>query len=263
MTRHLIDENKKFIENAWDDASLTPERLLVALNKIEEDEKSIKEKTLVEPTQKEWDHFYKNHNDRFFKDRNWILKEFTEVNKNKKILEVGCGTGNTLSTLDFERNKIYGCDFSSIAIEIAKDRFPKGTFFIYDITSDNDFPYSGFDIVFLIYTLSAIPPHLHIKVVNKLTSILNPGGIICFKDYGRLDMVQLRYKSEQIIDQNLYRRKDGTITYFFTTEALENLFKEYEIRNLFEDKRLIINRKKKLEMYRIWIQGEFKKKLNI
>ena len=66
------------------------------------------------------------------------------------------------------------------------------------------------DFVSLIFVVSAISPEKHVNVVNNLSSVTKSGGIICFRDYGRYDMAQLRFKGGNKIHDNFYVRRDGT-----------------------------------------------------
>ena len=113
---------------------------------------------------------------------------------------------------------------------------------MWDLTSDKlpeGVTPGSVNIVVLIFILSALHPkewtqaiaNIHtvkytssppidiIKFVNKM---LVPGGTVVFRDYGRHDLTQLRFKSGRLLDKNPYIRGDKTRVYFFDLGELYN-----------------------------------------
>ncbi|XP_029190571.2 tRNA N(3)-methylcytidine methyltransferase METTL2-like isoform X2 [Acropora muricata] len=197
---------------------------------------------------------------------------FPGYQKSKRILEVGCGVGNTVFPI-LEANKdpdlfIYCCDFSLNAIRLVKehpDYNPERCHaFVCNITDKAlvfPFPDESLDIVILIFVLSAIHPDRMQDVINRLSQLLKPGGLILFRDYGRYDMAQLRFKKGKCLAENFYVRGDGTRVYFFTPDELSRIFQTaglLEEQN-YVDRRLQVNRGRQLKMYRIWVQCKYRK----
>jgi tRNAThr (cytosine32-N3)-methyltransferase len=75
-------------------------------------------------------------------------------------------------------------------------------------------------------------------------------------------MTQLRFKKNRLLSDNFYVRGDGTRVYYFESEEIVNLFgAKFTIEQNAIDRRLIVNRLRKVKMYRVWLQGKFRKPL--
>ncbi|XP_032807318.1 tRNA N(3)-cytidine methyltransferase METTL2-like isoform X1 [Petromyzon marinus] len=337
-SRLLTDPSRVMEHNMWDHVQWTTEQEEEARHKVQENavQKAPEEKQ--EQYEKEasnfWNGFYKIHENRFFKDRNWLFTEFPELlgkedsladpevtsDRNLKhiasateivgdhtvcqqastdlcnaaemqmtlndsntfpgslatfrILEIGCGAGNTIFPILQTNNDpdvfVYGCDFSQSAVELVKSHqnydASRCHAFVHDLcdeTSTFPFPEESLDIVISIFVLSAIHPEKVQAAVTRLSRLLKPGGVFLFRDYGRYDMAQLRFKKGRCLADNFYARGDGTRVYFFTQEEVARLFSSAgmeEVQNLV-DRRLQVNRGKQITMYRVWIQAKYRKPL--
>lgn len=226
-----------------------------------------------------WDRFYRNNKDNFFKDRAWLQLEFPvlwdamkEDSGPRKILEVGCGAGNTVFPI-VRNNKnpdlqVIGVDFSPRAVEIVRtseDFDPKiCKAEVWDLgNAEGELPDGveehSIDVVVMIFVFSALSPDQWDNAVRNVKKLLKPDGQMLFRDYGRYDLTQLRFKGGRLLDDNFYIRGDGTRVYFFTEEELETIFgKALEPVKIATDRRLIVNRKRKLKMFRIWLQASFR-----
>jgi tRNAThr (cytosine32-N3)-methyltransferase len=226
-----------------------------------------------------WNLFYKNNTANFFKDRKWLRIEFpilTDVTKPeagpKLVLEIGAGAGNTafplLANSQNPELKVHACDFSKKAIEVMRAQEAYDTKImqadVWDVTGDElppDLAESSVDVAIMIFIFSALSPREWTKAVDNVHRLLKPGGQVCFRDYGRGDLAQIRFKKGRYLEENFYVRGDGTRVYFFEEDELRQIWGEkFEIDALGVDNRMLVNRKDRKKMYRCWIQGRFIKK---
>ncbi|XP_042508138.1 uncharacterized methyltransferase C3H7.11-like isoform X2 [Macadamia integrifolia] len=228
-----------------------------------------------EKAAKYWDHFYKIHHNKFFKDRHYLEKDwgrFFSAEKDqeaKVVLEVGCGAGNTIFPLiaAFPNLYVHACDFSPHAISLVKShgdfREDQVNAFVCDVTSDDlcqkIVPFSV-DIVTLIFMLSAVSPKKMPLLLQNIRRILNPNGYVLVRDYATGDFAQERLTSRnQMIGENFYVRGDGTCVFCFSEDCLSTLFKR-EGFNTVEINvycKQIKNCSRNIVMDRRWIRAVF------
>lgn len=201
--------------------------------------------------------------------------DFPGSSASYRILEVGCGVGNTVFPILKTNNDpglfVYCCDFSSTAVELVKNNpeYDAGRCFAFvhdlsDVEADYPTPDGTLDVVVLIFVLSALHPDKMQAAISRLACLLKPGGVLLLRDYGRYDMAQLRFKKGRCLSENFYVRGDGTRVYFFTQDELHELFTKAGLEKVqsLVDRRLQVNRGKQLTMYRVWIQCKYRKAPN-
>ncbi|XP_001518238.1 tRNA N(3)-methylcytidine methyltransferase METTL2A [Ornithorhynchus anatinus] len=200
--------------------------------------------------------------------------DFPGASATYRILEVGCGVGNTVFPILQTNNDpglfVYCCDFSTTAVDLVQansEYDPSRCFaFVHDLCDEHKsypMPEGSLDIIILVFVLSAVDPDKMQNAITRLSCLLKPGGRILLRDYGRYDMAQLRFKTGRCLSENFYVRGDGTRVYFFTQDELHGLFSSAgleKVQNVV-DSRLQVNRGRQLTMYRIWIQCRYRKPL--
>ena len=278
--RHLTEDKDVWAHNAWDNVEWGEEQVAEAMEKItkqyDDPVDDFDKKRYNENPAKFWDRFYRNNRENFFKDRKWLQIEFPQLYDAikpeagpKTILEIGCGAGNTMFPLIRENAnpllKVVGADYSSKAVELVRespDFNPQFTeAHVWDLANEEgSIPVEehSVDIAVMIFVFSALSPSQWDQALENLAKVMKPGGVILFRDYGRYDLAQVRFKKGRLLDDNFYIRGDGTRVYFFTEEELREIFtKKFVESRIGTDRRLIVNRKRQLKMYRIWLQAVF------
>lgn len=119
------------------------------------------------------------------------------ISNPQKILDIGCGPGNSTKVLKdtFPYAEILGVDSSENMIKKAKETYPDIDFKIADITDENP-NLQGFDIIFSNACLQWVPNHK--VIIPSLFDKLNEGGMLA---------VQIPMNSEE----KLFKIVDSTV----------------------------------------------------
>jgi tRNAThr (cytosine32-N3)-methyltransferase len=339
-SRFLEEGDDIFEFNAWDHVDVDASYLEFSAQQFEKQKadpvSEFDRKRFNDHPEKWWNLFYKNNKTNFFKNRKWLAQEFPildEVTKEDApptvLLEVGAGAGNSAFPILQKRKnpglKIHACDFSKKAVELIRSHELYNPKYIqadvWDVAASLDSENAGLppglqessvDVVLMIFIFSALNPRQWDQAVQNIWRVLKPGGQVLFRDYGRGDLAQVRFKKGRYMEENFYVRGDGTRVYFFEKQELEHIWGGKDLqpgtngqdtidekpsdkndqtavnfssndndtphkdsqqgsemnkdpRPVFDivhfgiDRRMLVNRQRRLKMYRCWMQAVFRK----
>lgn len=339
-SRYLEEGDDIFEFNAWDHVEVDPTYREFSEQQYEKQRadpvSDFDRKRFNDNPEKWWNLFYKNNKTNFFKNRKWLAQEFPVLEEVARedappalVLEVGAGAGNSafpiLQKRKNPRLKIHACDFSKKAVEVIRGHELYDPQYIqadvWDVAASPDSENGGLppgivegsvDVVLMIFIFSALNPKQWDQAVRNVWRVLKPGGQVLFRDYGRGDLAQVRFKKGRWMEENFYVRGDGTRVYFFEREELEEIWggktreakskpseeqqknshveaslsekvqdislngseqnnlqldvgKLSDARPVFDivhfgiDRRMLVNRQRRLKMYRCWMQAVFRK----
>lgn len=245
-SRYLLPSDNPFEFNAWDHVEPTASDLAhyesqLAAQRAAPVTDFDRTRFNTDPA-KWWNRFYTNNTSNFFKDRKWLQQEFPVLKQvtqkgvgRKVLLEVGAGAGNTcfpiLKGNENEELTVYACDFSPKAVELirASEAYDENCIRakVWDVTSAELPPglvEGSVDVVLLIFIFSALHPTQWEQAVRNIWRLVKPGGEVCFRDYGRGDLAQVRMKKGRWMEENFYIRGDGTRVYFFGEDELKDIW---------------------------------------
>ena len=147
-----------------------------------------------------------------------------------KVIELGCGTGNSLMYLLTRGFDTTGIDISATAIDIAKksasEKGIKCNFITADILGDLSWIHDTYDFVYDWQVLHHIYPEDREKYIHNVDRLLKPGGqylSVCFSE-----------DSPQFGGKGKYRKTPlETVLYFSSEDEIRELLSPlFEIEEL-------------------------------
>lgn len=115
-----------------------------------------------------------------------LIKEFEDI-QGKKVLDFGCGGGDSTFSLSLEGCKCVGVDIIGSSIKQAKERHKKDfgkakiQFYEFDDTTKLPFDDAIFDIVTCNGVFEHIDPVIRQKHFKEIYRLIKPGGLIVIR----------------------------------------------------------------------------------
>lgn len=163
-------------------------------------------------------------------DLKWIEKY---IRKNDLILDYGCGYGRIVNELMNQGfNNIMGFDTS---LELIKRGVSFKNLPIYHVASFENLPIENetIDLIILFAVLTCIPSNNgQIKLMEKLYSILKPGGILYLSDYylqkNSKEMKHYEYLKEDKENYGVFTLTEGVTFRHHPKKWIKKLLEKFE-----------------------------------
>ena len=118
---------------------------------------------------------------------------------NAKVLDIGFGTGTLTKRLYEQGCEIWGQDFSSRMIELARDKMPNAHLVQADFSQGLAGPLlqNSYDFIIATYSLHHLTDDSKIRLIQTMKDLLNEGGAILIGDVAFANRQDLERCREQ------------------------------------------------------------------
>ncbi|MGA1792719.1 MAG: class I SAM-dependent methyltransferase [Thermoplasmatota archaeon] len=162
------------------------------------------------------------------------LLPLPKLKKGARVLDVGCGTGNTMLQALEMGYEVVGIDISSTAVSRARERI-SARGFTAEVAEGDLFLLTGelgtFDCILLHHVLDNMLTEERKRAVEVCRGLLREEGIISFQD---LSVNDVRFGAGEKIEENTFLKGDGLFIHFFSTGEVRGLFEGMEELSLEE-----------------------------
>ena len=164
---------------------------------------------------------------------NWFNKYIHLLNKNDKIIELGCGRAYTsLYLLNNGFSDVTACDFSTEVINILNTEHKELNTSVFDISEKLPFKDDEINVIIADLCLHYFDSKKTKEILNEIYRVLKSGGYLI----GRVNSANDKYHiplSAKVLEKNFYY--DGEIyKKFFEEDDFKELFENFKILSLEE-----------------------------
>jgi len=173
----------------------------------------------------------------WFDEEERMLKKYVE--KNSRILDVGCGDGRSLKILLPITKNLIGLDHDEEVVIHAQNSF-KNNKEVKIISGEGinlPFENDSFDLILCLGTFANLGSE-RLGVLNEMIRVLKKGGLMFIGSYSEnaLEERLKLYKREKVVIKEM--KKNGTILFEGAVDAISEQFSKEELISIFNKVKL-------------------------
>jgi ubiquinone/menaquinone biosynthesis C-methylase UbiE len=163
-----------------------------------------------------WDKDYRG------RGRLWggITKDLPGLPEGSAVLELGCGSGKTISTTSGRSWKVIALDISAEALRLSRQAVPDARLLLAD-ACHLPFRDGVFDAVFAFHITGHLLLEERRVIASEAARVLRIGGGLFFREFCEDDM---RAGIGKEVEPHTFRRGEGVVTHYFTEDEVSDLF---------------------------------------
>lgn len=179
-----------------------------------------------------WDNIHKKYNSTY---DGWLDKYLKLIDKDFNILELGCGRAYATKRLyELGYPNLVATDFSTEVLDIVKQDNPNIKTINFDMSKSFEIDKDSIDVVIADLCLHYFDRKTTKKIINNIYDILHIDGYLIGRVNSTSDKYHIPTGAKKIEDNYYF---DGNIyKKFFELEELREIFKDFDIQYLEEEK---------------------------
>lgn len=176
-----------------------------------------------------WDNIYKTKTVKKPTYDLWLNKhiDILEKNKDKEIIDLGCGTGADTLYLTERGYKVIACDYSEEALKILNKFIPEVKTIQIDISKTLPFQKESMGLIIADLSLHYFNNETTKNIVKEINRVLKPNGYLIVR-VNSINDFNYGAGSGKEIEKNFYLTEDG-YKRFFSEEDIRCYFEEFII----------------------------------
>jgi len=152
-----------------------------------------------------------------------------------RVLELGCGNGRNLPGMQSRGWDFTGADHAPEALRLSREAVKGNPGVALVVADARHLPFraASFDAVCAFHVTGHLDNEGRHSLAREVYHVLKDGGEVFVREFGDSDF---RFGKGKEVEEHSFRRGTGTLTHYFSTDELRDLFGEFTVVSTGEER---------------------------